>query len=210
MWTRSDSGAGMFWEDALAYAESCSTAGYDDWRLPNVKELQSILDYARSPDTTDSAAINPLLDATQITNEEGAADYPYYWASTTHVSYPDHGEYSAYLAFGRGLGYMNGQWQDVHGAGCQRSDPKSGDPDDYPFGHGPQGDAIRIYNFVRCVRDLSALPGDLTGDGCVDQSDLGTLLAAYETDAGGDLDGDGDTDQSDLGLLLAHYGEGCV
>ena len=42
---------------------------------------------------------------------------------------------------------------DVHGAGCQRSDPKSGDPAAFPHGRGPQGDTIRIYNFVRCVRD---------------------------------------------------------
>ena len=41
---------------------------------------------------------------------------------------------------------------DVHGAGCQRSDPKTGDPANYPNGRGPQGDVIRIYNHVRCVR----------------------------------------------------------
>ena len=45
---------------------------------------------------------------------------------------------------------------DVHGAGCQRSDPKVGDPANYPYGHGPQGDVIRIYNYVRCVRDASS------------------------------------------------------
>ena len=39
------------------------------------------------------------------------------------------------------------------GAGSQRSDPKAGDPADFPTGHRPQGDAIRIYNFVRLVRD---------------------------------------------------------
>lgn len=54
-----------------------------------------------------------------------------------------------YLAFGRAMGYMGGGWVDVHGAGAQRSDPKWGNPADYP-----QGDAIRIYNFVRLVRDL--------------------------------------------------------
>jgi hypothetical protein len=53
------------------------------------------------------------------------------------------------------------------------------------------------------------IPGDLNGDGCVDQSDLGLLLAAYGIDAGGDLDGDDDTDQADLGILLAHWWEGC-
>jgi hypothetical protein len=44
-------------------------------------------------------------------------------------------------------------WIDVHGAGAQRSDPKIGNPADFPKGHGPQGDAIRIYNYVRLVRD---------------------------------------------------------
>jgi hypothetical protein len=29
----------------------------------------------------------------------------------------------------------------------------AGDPDDYPFGHGPQGDVVRIFNHVRVVRD---------------------------------------------------------
>ncbi len=53
------------------------------------------------------------------------------------------------------------------------------------------------------------IPGDLTGDGCVDQSDLGSLLAGYGVDGGGDIDGDGDTDQADLGALLGNYGEGC-
>lgn len=41
----------------------------------------------------------------------------------------------------------------VHGAGAQRSDPKTGNPDDYPYGHGPQGDVIRIFNHVRCAAD---------------------------------------------------------
>ena len=63
------------------------------------------------------------------------------------------GGYAAYVSFGRAMGYMN-RWVDVHGAGAQRSDPKAGDPADYPTGHGPQGDAIRIYNHVRLVRDM--------------------------------------------------------
>lgn len=155
MWVQDDSGYGMFWEDALGFAETLSFAGYGDWRLPNAKELQSILDYTRSPDTTSSAAIDPVFNVTSITNEEGVADYPYYWSSTTHARYVDNGDAGAYFAFGRGLGYddIASEWRDVHGAGCQRSDPKIGDPNDYPFGQGPQGDAIRILNYVRAVRD---------------------------------------------------------
>lgn len=44
---------------------------------------------------------------------------------------------------------------DVHGAGAQRSDPKTGDASRFPRGRGPQGDVIRIDNFVRCVRDAA-------------------------------------------------------
>lgn len=54
------------------------------------------------------------------------------------------------------MGYMNSAWVDAHGAGAQRSDIKAGNPADYPTGHGPQGDAVRIYNYVRLVRDIPA------------------------------------------------------
>jgi hypothetical protein len=154
MWAQADNGAGLDWKNALAYAESAELAGYDDWRLPDAKELQSVVDYSRSPATSASAAIDPIFDCTQITNEAGETDYPYYWTSTTHVNgSTEPGGYACYLSFGRALGNMRGSWLDVHGAGAQRSDPKAGDPADYPNGHGPQGDAIRIENYVRLVRD---------------------------------------------------------
>jgi hypothetical protein len=85
-------------------------------------------------------------------NEAGQADFPYYWTATTHATSNGMGGSAVYVAFGRAMGYMNGRWQDVHGAGAQRSDPKTGRASDYPYGHGPQGDAIRIDNFVRMVR----------------------------------------------------------
>lgn len=156
-WTQADSGYGMDWEGALAYCESLEVSGMDDWRLPNVKELQSIVDYTRSPATSSSAAIDPVFAISTIENEAGQADYPYFWSSTTHANHRTDSA-AAYVAFGRALGYMNG-WTDVHGAGAQRSDPKTGDPESYPTGHGPQGDAIRIENYVRCVRDGSVVAG---------------------------------------------------
>lgn len=53
------------------------------------------------------------------------------------------------------------------------------------------------------------LPGDLDGDGDVDVTDLGMLLADFGCTGGGcsgDVNGDGNTDIADLGLLLANYG----
>jgi hypothetical protein len=160
MWAQNDSGAGLNWQEALAWVQTKnaeSYLGYDNWRLPNTKELHSIVDYTRSPATTNSAAIDPLFNCTQITNEAGEDDYPFYWTSTTHCSgTPERGESAVYISFGKAMGYMAGLggWIDVHGAGAQRSDPKSGNPSDWPTGHGPQGDAIRIYNYVHLVRDI--------------------------------------------------------
>ena len=151
------------WAEALAWAETLDYAGYTDWRLPNAKELQSLIDYTRCPDVTDSAALDPILEATAIVNEGGQKDYAHYWSSTTHIR--NNGPCSGvYVCFGRGLGFMpdrrtgERQLMDVHGAGCQRSDPKAGDPAQFPFGRGPQGDVLRIYNMVRCVRGGTAEP----------------------------------------------------
>lgn len=152
-WQKQDSQQGLDWPSSLSYCENLTLAGNSDWRLPNVKELESIVDYGRSPDTTNSAAIDPLFYATEIKNEAGQVDYANYWSSTTHRGSRKNyeGANAAYISFGRSVGYMGNQWVDVHGAGSQRSDPKVGDASAYPLGHGPQGDTIRINNLVRCV-----------------------------------------------------------
>lgn len=168
IWTKDDDGSGMTWPDALTYAESSEIAGYTDWRLPNAKELQSLLDYTRAPSVTNSAAIDPMFNCTPITDEGGNQNYPFYWSGTTHASFQEGapGGSAAYICFGDGLGFMeqppgsgNYQLMDVHGAGAQRSDPKVGNPDNWPYGNGPQGDVIRIYNFVRLVRDSDSSMG---------------------------------------------------
>ncbi len=177
MWSQADSAFGMNWQEALAWVEGRnaeSYLGHDDWRLPEAKELQSIIDYSRSPDTHSSPAIDPVFLTTAITNEGGAVDYPFFWTSTTHLDGPSNirGSFAIYLAFGRALGWMesppdsgNYQLLDVHGAGAQRGDPKSGDPAGWPNGNGPQGDVVRIDNFVRLVREGGAVVSEIFADG---------------------------------------------
>ncbi len=169
MWTQSDSGAGMDWEDALAYCQTLETAGHTDWQLPDAKQLQSIVDYDRSPDATGSAAIDPLFQTTPIVDEGGETNYPYFWTSTTHKNTSSSpGRAAVYIAFGEALGWMQNQsgdyvLMDVHGAGSQRSDPKTGSASDYPHGFGPQGDVVRIENYARCVRTAPAESGPSVG-----------------------------------------------
>jgi hypothetical protein len=157
MWSKADSNKGMDWKSALAWVQAQNAAkylGHDDWRLPNAKELQSILDYTRVP------AIDPVFQITKL--DDG--DHPFFWTGTSHLEGPPdrQGTAAVYVAFGRATGWMSfppgrggePKLMDVHGAGAQRSDPKSGDPADYPKGRGPQGDVVRINNFVRCVRTV--------------------------------------------------------
>lgn len=61
------------WCNALAYCEDLSFAGHDDWRLPNVRELQSIVDYGRA-----GPSIDPMFGSSAA----------WYWSSTSYFVYP--------------------------------------------------------------------------------------------------------------------------
>jgi len=168
MWMQDDSGTGMDWESALSWAQQKNTEnylGYSDWRLPDVKVLQSIVDYSRAPDATDPAnegpALDPLFNVSTITNEAGDSDYPYFWTSTSaHFQAGGDFYYAWYVAAGRAV---NNEGLDFHGAGAVRFDTK--------VEGGPAGeDTERIYNYVRLVRggDVTATPdGDPTASSTV-------------------------------------------
>ncbi len=163
MWSKDDSQTGMNWKEALAWVEKMNKdnhLGHSDWRLPNAKELQSIVDYNSCPQANDKPAISELFNTSSIQTEAHSDNYPFYWTSTTHKNLRGGGS-AAYVCFGDALGFFappgsrqKKQLMDVHGAGAQRSDPKTGNAASYPEGHGPQGDVIRINNYVRLVRDI--------------------------------------------------------
>lgn len=160
MWDKDDSGKGMEWARALEWAQEMNAQkhrGYDDWRVPNAKELQSIVDYSRSPQATNSAAINPIFNISKINVESGVEDYPFFWSSTTHMNTKSASS-AVYICFGEALGFFpegSNTAIDVHGAGAQRSDPKYDNGRDYSSGHGPQGDVVRFEHYVRLVRTTS-------------------------------------------------------
>ena len=139
MWSKNDSGKGMNWEEALAYAENSEYADYTDWRLPNVKELQSIVDYSGVFPAIDTSYFN----ISEIKNEAGNSDYPYFWTSTSAGSEKVSGMYFAdYVAFGYAVDH---EGEDIHGAGAVRFDTK--------VKNGPAiENEERINNYVRLVR----------------------------------------------------------
>ncbi len=152
MWSQADSGEGMDWEAALAYAQAQNEAnylGFSDWRLPNVKELQSIVNYNYAPDAQDAAykgpALDPLFSVSEITNEAGIADYPYYWTGTSARFQAGKDFYYVwYVAAGRAVGPDG---DDSHGAGAVRFSTK--------YEGGPAGEdaeSAERDNYVRLVR----------------------------------------------------------
>lgn len=70
IWQKTPAPDSMTWENALVYAENLSLAGAGDWRLPNIKELQSL---------NDEDLANPSVDAGFFP----AIGVAKYWSGTT-------------------------------------------------------------------------------------------------------------------------------
>lgn len=74
MWQYKDDDQTRNWENALTYCEDLHLAGYDDWRLPDIRELRSLVERALN---------DPAIENIFLPYVKSAA----YWSSTTSVSY---------------------------------------------------------------------------------------------------------------------------
>jgi hypothetical protein len=75
-WQKNTSTTPMNWEGALAYAKTVTMGGKSDWRLPNIKELQSLNDVSR---------VKPSINKTFFPNIVTSA---FYWSSTSQYKTP--------------------------------------------------------------------------------------------------------------------------
>ena len=165
MWAQNDSGSGMDWQDALAWVQTMNAAG-----LPGLQRLAA----AQRQGDAEHPRLLPGARRHQL-RQRRAGHRP------DVQLHPDHrrgrpGRLSlvldrhdppaiqrpaydaAYAAFGQAMGYMTSTWLDVHGG---RHTHRSQDRQPQQLYlralrllhcHAPQGDAIRIYNYVRLVR----------------------------------------------------------
>jgi hypothetical protein len=92
------------WFAALEYCENLSFAGHDDWRLPNVRELQSIVDYGRF-----DQAIDPVFGAL----------FSSYWSSTSTAGDPSD---ACLVTFNNGF-VQDGYKFNTHAVRAVRSGP---------------------------------------------------------------------------------------
>ncbi len=92
IWQQGEPGY-MNWQAALDYCNGLELANKTNWRLPNVKELESL---------TDDSRYNPAIDRNFFPN----ANASFYWSSTTFASFPDD---AWSVNFGDGFGYGYGK-----------------------------------------------------------------------------------------------------
>ena len=75
-----DSVKKLAWEEAIDYCETLTLGEYNNWRLPNIRELNSLTDLNHH-----SPAVDPIFHYTVLDTT--------YWSATTYTSYP----YNAWL-----------------------------------------------------------------------------------------------------------------
>jgi hypothetical protein len=66
-----------------------------------------------------------------------------------------------------------------------------------------------VCNAIHWVQGTSSQPGDVNGDGCVDDADLLLVLFNFGGSGEGDLNHDGVVDDADLLEVLFNFGNGC-
>ncbi|MBF0102389.1 MAG: DUF1566 domain-containing protein, partial [Desulfobacterales bacterium] len=89
IWQKQDDGIGKTSSDAKAYADALTLGGYDDWRLPEIDELLTIVDYNRL-----SPSITPLFECLSSN----------YWSGTEVETDPDG---AWYVNFSTGYNNIN-------------------------------------------------------------------------------------------------------
>lgn len=88
-WEKTSSPAAMTWKDALRYCENQTTGGHTGWRMPNIQELNTLVDFSRP---FPEPAIDPVFQISTNPFESS-------WSNSTFLGYFG---YAWYITFDHG------------------------------------------------------------------------------------------------------------
>ncbi|MEA1954127.1 MAG: DUF1566 domain-containing protein [Campylobacterota bacterium] len=91
VWQDDAIGSTTTWENAIDRCEALSLGGHDDWRLPNLRELTSLID-----NTKYDPSINMIFQNTASS---------YYWSSTSYASSSNYAWVVYFYSGGQYYGY---------------------------------------------------------------------------------------------------------
>ena len=90
MWQQETPKNKMTWEQAVSYCKGLNLAGHNDWRLPTIKELKSIVE---------DSWYNPVINIECFPDTVSS----FHWSSTTYA-------YSKLYAWGVNFYYGSGSY----------------------------------------------------------------------------------------------------
>ena len=91
MWTRKNVGSKrLTWSDAKTACAAVREGGFEDWRLPTIQELLSLVDYSRT-----QRAIDPVFEC----------ESAWYWSATLYSSSPSDYAWVVYFNDGHSACY---------------------------------------------------------------------------------------------------------
>jgi len=105
MWQQADDGEERTWYEAKTYCNGLVLGEHEDWRLPHIDELLTIVDYSRY-----DPAINPAFDDCRFYS---------YWSGSTRVDLPD-GAWAVFFGTGDVASSIKGNQYSVR---CVRGGP---------------------------------------------------------------------------------------
>lgn len=73
MWQQETLPPQLNWADSIQFCSRMTLGGHTDWRLPTIKELQSLVDYSRC---------SPTINTTYFPNTASSL----YWSTTTSAT----------------------------------------------------------------------------------------------------------------------------
>ena len=161
--------ATMFWGDAMEFCEQLEWGGHQDWRLPDLHELHSLVDYGRT---------TPAIDV----NVFPATEYRWFWSSAS-LALNSHMARSVNFENGLVGGGSKSTWDRVrcvrHGSGSSPVWPAQRYNRDTSVTDQPVvTDAVTQFMWQGCVKGLS---GSSCENGTVEIETWQTALSYCST-----------------------------
>jgi len=184
MWQQDTPADTYDWNSAIEYCEDLSFAGYSDWRLPNINELKSIVDFSKATLSIDTDFFLFTVSSS-------------YWSSTAIIYHPTYIGWAVSFASGGRQGNMTAVPPTFYVRAVRAGQSESSDNQDNTSTTGytqADWDAAKEEGRQECISDPSSCgisTGGSTscgsGDSITIQSDLSFSFDAIYSTLLGDL-----------------------
>jgi len=98
LWQRTVPPTRHVWRDAQSYCQGLNLDGHSGWRLPNIKELQTLVD---------RRTVKPAIDVTAFPNSPWEKPDDWFWSATPGADGPDVAWVTSFAKGENGIGWVS-------------------------------------------------------------------------------------------------------